>query len=156
MARGMTVLVSLVVACSGSDRLSDLRMHAATLVSLNRPALDGLVARVIVLKRRLQGNASGWEMMLRNTEAANDELGLQPFTQSQPPGPEWRASPASLLGMGPYVLMRAQQLAEQGKLDELEFLVEDARRRYREGIADVDRRLAQVEQWIASSVNSSR
>lgn len=152
----MTVLVSLLAGCSGSDRLSDLRTQAATLVHLNRPALDALVARVTVVKRRLQGNAPGWEMMLRNAEAANDELGLPPFTQSQPPGPEWRASPASLLGMGPYVLVRAQQLAGQGKLGELEFLVEDARRRYREGIADVDRRLAQVEQWIASSVSSTR
>jgi hypothetical protein len=153
MTEAMMVLVALLVACSGSDRLSDLQTQAAAIVRANRPALDALVARVAVLKHRLQGNAPGWEMMLRNAEAANDELGLQPFTQSQPPGSEWRASPASLLGMGPYVLVRAQQLAEQGKLGELKFLVEDERRRYREGIDDVDHRLAQVEQWIASPVN---
>lgn len=151
MTEVMTALVVVLAACSGPDRLSELRMQAATDVRLNRPVLDALVVRVAALKHRLRGDVPGWEMMLRSAESANDKLGLQPFTQPQPPGPQWRASPASLLGMGPYVLVRAQQLAEQGKLGELEFLVEDERRRYREGIAEVDRRLSQVEDWIASA-----
>ncbi len=92
--------------------------------------------------------------MLRSAEAANDALGLPPFTQAQPPGPGWRASPASLLGIGPYVVARAGELADHGKLHELEFLVEDEQRRYREGIAEVDRRLAQIERWIASAASA--
>lgn len=150
MMRTGALLVVLVMGCSRPDPTAVLQVRAAAIVRSQQPALDALVGRVAALKRRLRGNLPGWEVMLRNAEAANDALGLQPFTQIQPPGPEWRPSPASVLGIGPHVLVRARQLAEQGKVRELEFLVEDEQRRYREGITDVDRRLAQIERWLAS------
>ncbi|HEX7837118.1 MAG TPA: hypothetical protein VF469_06615 [Kofleriaceae bacterium] len=144
------LLVVLAMGCSRPAPTAVLQAQAAAIVRSRQPALEALVGRVAALKRLLRGNLPGWEAMLRNAEAANDALGLQPFTQSQPPGPGWRPSPASVLGMGPYVLVRARQLAEQGKVRELEFLVEDEQRRYRDGIADVDRRLAQIERWLAA------
>ena len=51
--------------------------------------------------------------------------------------------------MGPYVHIQAQKLVHEGKRHELEFLIEDERRRYDEGVAHVDDLLKQVEQWLA-------
>ncbi len=147
----LSVLVALAAACSRPDPTAALQAQAAVVVRAYQPALDALVARIAAVKHQLRSDRPGWEMMLRNAEAANDELGLPPFTQATPPGPQWRASPASLLGMGPYVLVRAQQLARRGSRGELAFLVDDAQRRYREGVAEVDRRLAEVEHWLAPS-----
>jgi hypothetical protein len=106
------------------------------------------MVRIVALKQYLRGELPGWEDNLRVAELANDELGLPPFTQVQPSGPDWKPSPASLLGIAPYVHEQADKLARSGKLDALRFLVEDERRRYSEGIARVDDRLGQVETWL--------
>jgi hypothetical protein len=49
------------------------------------------------------------------------------------------------------VHQHAADLAAQGKLDELKFLVTDTRRRYAEGIPQVDAQLTQVEGWLAAA-----
>ena len=104
------------------------------------PQLEVLSLRVSAVRSRLRGNPPGWQDMFRIAQLANDELGLPPFEQMTPPGPSWRASPASLLGMK----------AQLAQLPPSEALVADARRRYREGCAHVDARLTQLEVWLSS------
>lgn len=142
----LACVVALAVACG--DDIADLRGEADAIARARQVELDALVARIATLKRDLQGNLPGWESMLRVAELANDELGLPPFTQTVPPGPAWRPSPASLLGIAPYVHDRARALIDRG---ELEHLVRDERARYTQGIAEVELRLAEVERWLASS-----
>jgi hypothetical protein len=128
-----------------------LRDRATTIALSHKPALDALVARIAALKPRLRGNLPGWESELRVAELANDELGLPPFTQVVPPGPEWKPSPASLLGIAPYVAARANELASANRRDELRFLVHDEQARYEHGLVEVSARLDQVESWLAAS-----
>jgi hypothetical protein len=141
-------LVVAIAACAGSNEVHELRVEATAIAVRYRPLLDVEVLRVARLKRELRGNRPGWENALRIAELANDELGLPPFTQVVPPGPAWRPSPASLLGIAPYVETRADELARTARLDELQLLVRDERARYAAGIAEVDDRLSQVERWL--------
>ena len=152
MKRLRAILGALVVtlaACSKSSDVGALQREATAITVFTQPRLDALVVRIRVLKRDLRGNMAGWETMLRTAELANDELGLPPFTQSVPAGPSWKPSPATLLGIGSYVHGQADELANHGKRRELERLVVDERRRYEEGIGEVDRNLSQVESWLA-------
>lgn len=149
----MRRVVVLVVAlgCSRSHELEALEREAAAVAQLEQPVLDALVMRTRVLKRELRGNLPGWQNMLRTAELANDLLGLEPFTQAAPPGPGFRPSPTTLLGIAGYVRDRARELVARGQQHELQFLVDDERRRYARGIADVDRELGRVEAWLAAS-----
>ncbi len=150
------VLCAIVcIAVAGCQKkatdLADLQHQAAAIQAEYQPKLDALVARVRILKRDVRGNLPGWEPNIRISQLANDKLGLEPFEQTVPPGPEWRPNPPSLLGMGPYAQKRAAELASQNKVDELRFLVEDERKRYDKGIAEVDDLLKQVENWLAAA-----
>lgn len=146
----VALAVALAPGCSAPDPAGALQAQAAEVAHAYQPALDALVARIAALHRTLRGNLPGWETMLRNAEAANDQLGLPPFEQVQPPGPAWRPSPASLLGIAPYVGARAAELARDRRIAELAFVVADEQRRYRDGIAEVDRRLTEIERWLAT------
>jgi hypothetical protein len=150
MARAAWFALVVVFACSKPDDVFALRDRAIAVAVIHGPAVDVQVRRIALLKLGLRGNLPGWENALRIAELANDELGLPPFTQIEPPGPGWKPSPASLLGIAPYVEMRANQLAADRRRGELQFLVEDERARYARGIASVDDRIGQVERWIAS------
>ncbi|MEO6776819.1 MAG: hypothetical protein ABI467_28035 [Kofleriaceae bacterium] len=130
------------------ERVASERDALATVEVLERPILATLVIRIAALKRALRGNLPGWEDMLRVTDLANDELGLPPFSQVTAPGTGWRPSPATLLGIGPYVERRGEALAQAGQPDELSRLVIDARRRYAEGASRVAEELARVEHWL--------
>ena len=141
-------MIALLIACSRPG-VHELAGEADAIAVAHAPALGALVARIGRLKRGLRGNRPAWESMLRVAELANDALGLPPFTQTVPPGPAWRPSPASLLGMAPYVHERAHDLAARGDRTALEHLVADERARYDRGIAEVDANLAEVERWLA-------
>lgn len=141
-------MIVMIAACSRSNDVAALRFEASALAAVKQPKLDALVARVRDLQHRLRGELPGWPNMLRIAELADDELGLPAFTQATPPGPEWRPNPTTLLGMGAYVRTRAAELANQGRRDELRFLVDDERARYDRGIASVTDHLEQVERWL--------
>jgi hypothetical protein len=145
------VVLALALGCSRSHELEALQREADAVALLEQPVLDALVARTRVLKRELRGNLPGWQDMLRTAELANDLLGLEPFTQATPPGPGWRPSPASLLGIAGYVRVQARELAARGNQHALQFLVDDERRRYARGIEEVDGELARVEAWLAAN-----
>ena len=147
----VTAVIATVWACSKSNDLEVMQQEATAIAVAAQPRLDALVDRIRTLKHDLRGNLPGWPDMLRTAELANDQLGLPPFTQTVPPGPSWRPSPATLLGIGGYVRGRADELARAGQRRELAYLVDDERRRYEQGIADVDRNLSQVEHWLASA-----
>jgi outer membrane murein-binding lipoprotein Lpp len=140
--------VVLVAGCSKPNELAPLERETTTIAAAHQLQLDTLVARIHVLQREIRGNRPGWQTMMRTAELANDQLGLPPFTQTQPPGPEWRPSPATLLGIASYVRHQAADLAKRSKRPQLQFLVDDERRRYDQGIAEVDRNLATVERWL--------
>jgi hypothetical protein len=144
-------VVVMLAACARSNDVAALRFEASAIAAIEQPTLDVLVARVHDLRRRLRGELPGWPNMFRTAQLANDELGLPPFEQATPPGPEWRPNPTTLLGMGAYVRTRATELASQGRRDELRFLVVDERARYDRGIASVTEHLEEVERWLASS-----
>jgi hypothetical protein len=142
--------IACVVGCSnGRPDLDDLAKSADKIAADEQPILDDLVSRVNYLKFNMGHNLPGWELKMRVAEMADEALGLQPFAQLSQPLPSWKPSPTSLLGMGPYVHVQAQKLAHEGKRHDLEFLIEDERRRYDEGVAHVDDLLKQVEQWLA-------
>jgi len=131
--------------------------HERALVDEVRAIADGhaaeiaaLIERLGVLKRGLRGNRAGWEAMLRNAEAANDDLGMPPFTQTVPPGPGWTPSPATLMGIAPSAETRADELAAKHDVAGLQFLVDDVRKRYPATIAKVDHELQVVEHWLAT------
>jgi hypothetical protein len=152
-------VVAAVLACAGCAKSNDpeaLQREAAAIAVAAQPKLDALVARVRALQRDLRGNLPGWQDMLRTAELANDQLGLPPFTQTVAPGPGWKPNPTTLLGMGGYVRGRAEELVRAGQRRELQFLVDDERRRYEQGIADVDRYLSQVEHWLAPALAPTR
>jgi hypothetical protein len=139
-----------LIACAKPNELDVLQAEATSVALEQQPALDALAARITALKRDMGHNLPGWETMIQYAHLANDELGLWPFTQAVPPGPGWQPSPATLLGIGPYVRTKAPELAKAGKTEELRFLVADERKRYAEGIQSVKEHLEQVEQWIAT------
>ncbi len=153
--RALVIAVALV-ACSHPNELATLQAQADAVGVVNQPALDALVARVRFIKRELRGNLPGWEMQWRIAELANDQLGLWPFAQMTPPGPEWRPVPASLLGMRPYVQVRARQLVEAKDRAALAFLVTDERARYARGLGEVRDHVAAIEAWLRSSSSSRR
>lgn len=144
-------LFAAAIACHHGDPARELAHQAHELAHAHDTELAGLVARIDGVKRDLRGNRPGWEQMLRTAQLANDGLGLPPFEQSVPPGPRWKPSPASLLGIGPYVEARADELAAHGQLDQLRFLIDDARRRYDRGIAEVAQRLGELEASLRGS-----
>ena len=149
------VAIACAVACSnGQPSLDDLVERADKTTANEQPILDELVSRVNFLKFNMGHNLPGWEIKFRIAQMANDSLGLQPFEQISQPLPSWRPNPTTLLGMGPYAHDRARKLAHEGKRHDLEFLVEDERRRYDEGVAHVDDLLKQVEQWVAQQRGS--
>ena len=113
-----------------------------------RPRVAALVLRLAHVKERLRGNLPGWETELRVAELANDELGLPPFEQEVPPGPQWRPSPASLLGIEATVTKRAGELTDRARL---QFLVDDTQARYVKGVAEVDARVAELEAYLAKT-----
>jgi len=141
-------MFAVLAACGHRDDMAELRARLASVVAEQRPRVAALVVRIAHVKDRLRGNLPGWESELRVAELANDELGLPPFTQDAPPGPTWRPSPASLLGIEPYVVQRARQLGDRAQL---QFLVEDTRARYVNGVTEVSARVAEVEAWLAST-----
>ncbi len=143
------VLVALV-ACARPSELDALEGEATSIALEQEPALTALAARVAALKRDMGSNQPGWETMIGYAYLADDELGLPPFTQTVAPALGWQPSPATLLGIGPYVRTKAAELAKAGKTDELRFLVADERRRYAAGIKSVTEHLEQVEKWIAA------
>jgi hypothetical protein len=145
------LVVMMLVACSRSNDVAALRFEASAIAAFHQPTLDVLVERVHGLRRDLRHELPGWANMFRTAQLANDELGLPPFEQTVPPGPEWRPSPTTLLGMGAYVRARAGELAVEGHRDELRFLVDDERARYARGITSVTEHLEQVERWLAAS-----
>ncbi len=146
----LVVVLIAAVACARTREPTQLEGAAIAIAVESRPRLDALVARIVALKRELRGDRPGWQDMLRLADAANDLIGLPPFTQSEAPGPAWRPSPATLLGIEPYVRGLAPELAIGGRLDELRFLVVDERRRYDESIAAASTDLDLVERWLAS------
>lgn len=123
--------------------------HAVAVAHAYDARLAAAAARVADVKRHLVGDRRGWERVLRRAELANDALGLPPFTQVVAPTAAWRPSPASLLGIAAAVERRAGTLGERGDVDGLRALEADATRRYREGLAAVERDLATVEAWLA-------
>lgn len=148
----IAIVAVLAFGCSGRSReLAQLEAEAALVARENQPALDALVARVAVAKRRLRGNLPNWQTMLRTAELANDELGLPPFEQEQPAGPAWRASPATLLGIAASVRDQTRTLAAHGDLEGLRRLVADERRRYAQGLVDASDHLAQVERALVAA-----
>lgn len=147
MKRG--VLACLIwAACARPDPLVALQQQAAAIADANQVRLAVLVGRIAVLKQRLRGNLAGWEDNLRQAELACDDLGLPPFVQVVPSTSAWRPSPASLLGIAPYVRTRAAQLVSRGDLASLRFLVTDEQRRYDAGVVKVDGELARIERWL--------
>jgi hypothetical protein len=149
------VAIACAVACSnGQPSLDDLVERADKITADEQPIIDELVSRVNYLKFNMGGNLPGWEKYLTIGDIANNALGLPPFTQTSQPLPSWRPNPTTLLGMGPYAHDRARKLAHEGKRHDLEFLIEDERRRYDEGVAHVDDLLKQVEQWVAQQRGS--
>ena len=142
------ILAVILAACT--NKVAVLEREANAVVDENQRSLDALVNRITTLKHELRGNLPGWQDMLRLADLANDELGLPPFAQTVAPTADWKPSPGSLLGMGPYVRAHAAELASHGKRDELEFLIADERRRYAQGIAETDARLAEVERRLAT------
>ena len=142
------MILALFVACSHRDDLADLRARLQANVAQERPHVAALVLRLAHVKQELRGNLPGWESELRIAELANDELGLPPFTQEVPPGPSWQPSPASLLGIEPYVTRRGRELHDRAAL---QFLVDDTRARYAAGTAEVDVRLGELEAWLAKT-----
>ncbi len=143
------VAIACVVACSnGRVDLDDLVERGDKMAADEQPILDELVSRVNFLKFNMGHNLPGWENKFRIAQMANDALGLQPFEQLSQPLPGWKPVPTTLLGMGLYVHDQARKLAREGKRHDLEFLIEDERRRYDEGVAHVDDLLKQVEQWL--------
>ncbi len=142
------MILIVLAACACHDPVAELRGRIGAAVAEERPRVAALVARVARIKEQLRGNRPGWESELRVAELANDELGLPPFTQDVPPGPGWRPSPASLLGIDPYVVRRAGELTDR---EALQFLYDDTRARYARGTASVDARLAEVEAWLATA-----
>jgi len=141
-----------LVACAAADSPPPPPLaHEAIAITWGyQPELDMLAARVRRLKRELRGNLPGWETMIRIAQMANDQLGLESFEQQVPPGPGYHASPATLVGMGPYVRKRALELAAHGSDAELRFLIADEARRYAVGSAQVDGELCEVEAWLAA------
>jgi hypothetical protein len=144
-------LLVCLLACSKPDEMGALRDRAIAIAHANQPALVAQVARITALKQRMRGNLPGWEPELRVAQLASDELGLPPFEQTVPPGPEWKPSPASLLGIAPYVEARAKELASANRGDELRFLVQDEQARYQRGLTEVSARLDEVEHWLDST-----
>lgn len=136
------VLAAALIACRPAIAQDDV----VTTANAYQPQLLVLVLRVHAVKYRLRGSLPGWQDMFRIAQLANDELGLPPFEQATEPGPGWRPSPASLLGMK----ARIVELARRETPDEMRALITDARTRYRNGIANVDAHLSQVERWLAS------
>jgi hypothetical protein len=144
------VLVALACARSAAPVPDALAAEAVAIAAVNHPALDALVARVDHLKRGLRGDLPGWQTAMRTAELANDGLGLPPFTQTVPPGPSWRPSPASLLGIEPYVRVKAPQLAAAKDVVALERMIADERKRYADGIREVSAHLDEVDAWLAT------
>ena len=141
-------MFAVLAACAQHDEIGELRARIDKVVAEQRPRVAALVLRLAHVKARLRGNLPGWENELRVAELANDELGLPPFTQDVPPGPTWRPSPASLLGIEPYVVQRAHELADRRQL---QFLYDDTRSRYATGVTEVSARVAEVEAWLILS-----
>lgn len=141
-------MLAVLAACAHHDEIAELRARISAAVAEQRPRVAALVLRLAHVKEQLRGNRAGWETELRVAELANDDLGLPPFTQDVPPGPAWRPSPASLLGIDPYVVRRATELTDRKAL---QFLYDDTRARYARGTAEVDARLAEVEAWLAAT-----
>ena len=141
-------MFAVLAACAQHDEIGELRARIDKVVAEQRPRVAALVLRLAHVKARLRGNLPGWENELRVAELANDELGLPPFTQDVPPGPAWRPSPASLLGIEPYVVARAHELTDRAQL---QFLYDDTRSRYATGVTEVSARVAEVEAWLILS-----
>ncbi|HEY6040373.1 MAG TPA: hypothetical protein VIV58_39080, partial [Kofleriaceae bacterium] len=155
--RGQQLIVALALAgCPHPNELARLQRDADVVGAINQPALDALVFRVELVKRELRGNLPGWETEWRIAELANDQLGLPPFAQLEPPGPAWRPVPTSLLGMRGYVQVRARQLADAHDGAALAFLVSDARARYARGTGEVGEHLGEIERWLRTSSSSRR
>ncbi len=145
----VAALCALALGCSSStSELEQLQAESRRVARDHQPQLDAIAARLDRIKRHLRGNLPGWENMLRTAELANDELGLPAFTQISRPGPAWRPSPATLLGIEGYVRDQVAALVARHDLGALRYLVDDERKRYDVGIAEATAHVAQVEQWL--------
>lgn len=144
------LLLYVIAACDSREPDARLAGEVHALVTSEQRVLAGPLARIARAKRELHGNPPGWEKTLRIAELANDGLGLPPFTQAVAPGPQWRANPATLLGMGPYAEARADALAHEHRTTELAALLADVHARYDRGIAEVAAELDDVDRRIGA------
>jgi hypothetical protein len=115
----------------------------AAVIAAAEPQVAALVARIAHVKTQLRGNLPGWETQLRLADAANDLVGLPPFTQSEPPGPAWRPSPATLLGFAAYA--RTHAIDPRALAD-----------RYEHDIAAATADLDAIDAWLARSRSERR
>src|SRR5579884_1122892 len=99
MSRVAMLAIALACgACEGRRDARELQGELAALAASYQPLIDELFARIHHLKRDMHGQP-GWEDAFRVAQLANDKIGLPPFEQTAPPGPEFRNSPGSLLGL---------------------------------------------------------
>jgi hypothetical protein len=143
-------LLAALGACNNTapnaDELAD---DLTALVAVYQPVVDGLVERVHHLKRDIKGNMVDWEMAFREAQLASDGLGLPPFEQATAPGPDFRPSPGSLIGMPIYIHDAVPALVAKGDTAQLARILADANRKYILGIVRVSHYIDDVDYWLA-------
>jgi hypothetical protein len=140
------IAVAATAACGSPPILAS---DIDAIVDLYKPLLDDLARRVQQTKHTIRDTMPEWQHAARTAEAASDELGLPPYTQTVPPGPGYTPPPSELIGMGLEAKRRAAKLEASGDTAQLAPLLADVRRRYVTQIIHISARLDLVEWWVA-------
>ena len=138
----LSTLLFVLAAATGcsksSDEIPELRDDATAIVKYYTPRLDTLEQRlqdVLHDSGRVPKNLPGSDEATRALVDARDKL-------------------VELRNLGKNIEKQAPQLANEGKVTELQNLVEGEEMRYEEGTTFVHENLQEVESWLANAIRA--
>ena len=150
------VVAACLAACSNAQpSLDDLAKRADKMAADEQPILDALVSRVNFLKFNMGHNPPGWENKFRDRADGERHARLAAVRADVAAAAELEAEPDDAARDRPVRSRPGAQARARGQPSRSEFLIEDERRRYDEGVAHVDDLLKQVEQWVAAQPGSA-
>ncbi len=136
----LSLALAAAAGCSKTNDLPALEQDALSIAKYYQPRLDAMRDRLMAVLQqsgRVPKNLPGSDDATRALVDARDKL-------------------AELDNLRKNIEKQAPALARDGKLAELEKMVEDEDLRYREGTAFVHENLSQVESWLTNAIRATQ
>ncbi len=125
--------------CSKTNDVPELRQDAIALVKYYQPKREDIERRfheVIAQSGRVPKNLPGSDEATRALADTKEKLG-------------------ALANLEKLVEKRADELASQGKREELQRFVEDEQHQFEEGITFANENMSEAESWLAEAIRST-